>query len=645
MNFFDLIRLNIPALASSAKAKSESARCSAHLLGSVFTFACLLAVSPLIAQDRNTLQGDDAGDSVTTADDLSLFGYNAGFHITTSSRNTIFGSQAGVGIASTTFGIDNVIIGFEAALNSSTASDNVIIGTFAGRENEGDDNVFVGHSAGLVNTTGYDNTFVGTDAGRSHTTGYENTLIGAEAGELMTTGYRNTMLGFRSGLNSADPFLSTAIGFQSLYDNEGFHNTGIGMTAGRDIGEGFANTMIGALSGQNTEHADFNTFIGLHAGEENNRFNNTDTANRNVAIGFDASQLNRSGSDNAIIGTLTGNAYYNSSFYDPTSWVNVDDTNENASGFIRAGEILYDLDRNVALGSFSIIAGDDVMALGHDITIDQSSDNPSVETIVIGNGSSSENNSAFALGYETTTHGNHTFILGNASTLRVEPDSSDAATLGSEAYRFKNIVAASYTMKADSGETAILEWAADNAEDADDQWRMVAANGGDFSIQSFATSSYVDLMTITHDGDLILAGDIDLSSDARLKENIESIQNPFSFLGELEGKTYQWKTELGRGNERHYGLIAQEVEVAIPPLVSHQTSTGYLTVNYLGFVPVLVGAIQELAATQHSQSDAIHAEHQALHQQSAELAQLQQDMRDLHRLKQIIHKSRTQEKN
>lgn len=620
----------------------QYARHSVGILGS--TLAFLLAPASLIAQDRNTILGDDAGDSVTTADDLSLFGYRAGFNITSSGTNTLFGSEAGMGITSTTFGTDNVIIGFEAGLNSSTANDNVIIGTFAGRVNEGDDNVFVGESAGLVNTTGYDNVFVGEEAGHNNTTGYENTLIGKFAGHNLSTGYRNTMLGSDSGAIGGDSFLSTAIGFRSLYADDGFHNTAVGMIAGYSIEEGFANTMIGTMSGQRTDYADLNTFIGFLAGDDNNRSNNTDDANRNVAIGFDASKSNRDGNDNAIIGSLTGTAYYNSSYYDPASWVNVNSANEKADGLIRNGENTGDLNRRVALGSFSIIAGDDVMALGNDITIDRSSDNKSIETILIGNSASSDDNSAFALGYGTSTHGNNTFILGNASTLRVEPDSPGVTALGAESYRFNDVFAAHYALKAASGEKAVLEWAADDAEDADDQWRMVAANGGDFSIQSFATSSYVNLMTITNDGDLILAGDIDLSSDARLKEKIESIKHPFSLLRHLEGKTYQWKPELGRGDERHYGLIAQEVETSISPLVNTQTSTGYLTVNYLGFVPVLVGAVQELATVQQNQSDTISAEQQQLRQQSIELTQLQEDMHDLHRLQQIVLQSRTQEK-
>ena len=46
-------------------------------------------------------------------------------------------------------------------------------------------------------------------------------------------------------------------------------------------------------------------------------------------------------------------------------------------------------------------------------------------------------------------------------------------------------------------------------------------------------------------------------------------------------------------SQRHYGLIAQELQELYPDLV-HEGQDGYLGVNYVELVPVLIRAIQEL---------------------------------------------------
>ena len=69
----------------------------------------------------------------------------------------------------------------------------------------------------------------------------------------------------------------------------------------------------------------------------------------------------------------------------------------------------------------------------------------------------------------------------------------------------------------------------------------------------------------------IYANNISNTSDARLKTNITDIK--------LE----------------HYGLLAQEVQKLFPELV-HEDGAGYLSVNYMELIPLLIQAVQELSA-------------------------------------------------
>jgi hypothetical protein len=86
------------------------------------------------------------------------------------------------------------------------------------------------------------------------------------------------------------------------------------------------------------------------------------------------------------------------------------------------------------------------------------------------------------------------------------------------------------------------------------------------------------------------------SSDARLKTNVADI-DASSTLAEvlaLNPVTYNWLTEA-TGTPTHGGFIAQQVLPILPDLVS-KGPDGYYTLNYAGFTPYLVKAIQELSA-------------------------------------------------
>ncbi len=118
-----------------------------------------------------------------------------------------------------------------------------------------------------------------------------------------------------------------------------------------------------------------------------------------------------------------------------------------------------------------------------------------------------------------------------------------------------------------------------------------------------------------------------LTSDERLKENVEHIDDSLSVVSALNGVSYQYKatqrpvqddatlnelaamdttgsiarykTESDKiyanRNDRstHYGFLAQEVEEVLPELV-HTDKDGIKSVDYIAVIPLLVNAIQEL---------------------------------------------------
>ena len=94
------------------------------------------------------------------------------------------------------------------------------------------------------------------------------------------------------------------------------------------------------------------------------------------------------------------------------------------------------------------------------------------------------------------------------------------------------------------------------------------------------------------------------SSDARLKENIQPIQNALGIVSAVGGKTFDWTDAYiaEHGGEDGYfvtksdfGVIAQDVQ-AVFPLAVRERSDGTLAVDYEKLVAVAFAAIAELKA-------------------------------------------------
>jgi hypothetical protein len=83
------------------------------------------------------------------------------------------------------------------------------------------------------------------------------------------------------------------------------------------------------------------------------------------------------------------------------------------------------------------------------------------------------------------------------------------------------------------------------------------------------------------------ATSFEYTSDRSLKKNIETIKNPLTKIMNLRGVTFNWKKD----NEASLGLIAQEVEMVFPELVSN--NNGIRSVQYGNLVAPLIEAVKE----------------------------------------------------
>ena len=78
-------------------------------------------------------------------------------------------------------------------------------------------------------------------------------------------------------------------------------------------------------------------------------------------------------------------------------------------------------------------------------------------------------------------------------------------------------------------------------------------------------------------------------SDRNYKDNIESVSGAMDVVKQLDGVSFNWKDN---GN-KSYGVVAQELELVVPELVSQSDPK---TVNYDGIIAFLINAIKELEA-------------------------------------------------
>jgi len=156
-----------------------------------------------------------------------------------------------------------------------------------------------------------------------------------------------------------------------------------------------------------------------------------------------------------------------------------------------------------------------------------------------------------------------------------------------------------YTKK-DNGTASIVEIGAgggggsisitdDNTTNATYYLGMATATGGTLSSLNISSSK---LTFNPSTGNLVAGGTVTASSDEKLKENIETIENALDKVLNLRGVEFD-RVDTG---EHQIGVIAQEVEKVIPEVVYPKgPAPDYETksVAYANLVGLLIEAIKE----------------------------------------------------
>jgi len=89
-------------------------------------------------------------------------------------------------------------------------------------------------------------------------------------------------------------------------------------------------------------------------------------------------------------------------------------------------------------------------------------------------------------------------------------------------------------------------------------------------------------------GNWVASGDVTAYSDARLKDNVQTINGALDKVLSMRGVTFD------KGGQRGTGVIAQEIQEVMPEVVMQNDE--YLSVAYGNLVGVLIEAVKELCA-------------------------------------------------
>ncbi|MEO2058869.1 MAG: hypothetical protein ABGW76_02205 [Mesonia sp.] len=181
-------------------------------------------------------------------------------------------------------------------LETLNAGRSVFLGRFAGQNDDltDNDNVFIGYSAGQLNTSGVKNIAIGINSLQSNTSGAYNVAVGDGSMRYNISAIRNSAFGENSLLNLTTGSFNSAYGSRSLmYNQEGTFNTAFGVQSLRDNLLSY-NTAFGGRSFWNNQSGTNNVGVGYRV------FANNITGSGNIGIGFQAG-LNETGSNKLYI--------------------------------------------------------------------------------------------------------------------------------------------------------------------------------------------------------------------------------------------------------------------------------------------------------------------------------------------------------
>ncbi len=479
---------------------------------------------------------------------------------------------------------------------SAPGAFNTFVGRLAGRDNSGGNNVFVGDSSGIANTTGSSNAFFGYNAGQQSTTGSNNAFFGDSAGfsngadssnnsffgksaGSSNVASDNSFFGALAGANNFSGTQNSFFGKEAGTANgDGFSNSFFGYQAGLTNTQGAGNSFFGRLAGYSNQAGYDNSFFGQNSGVNN-------TANDNAFFGAVAGFANSSGEKNSFFGrsagryNLTGNS---------NTFIGVDTGYSQTSG---CGITLIGTNADVGADSLS-----NATAIGYNAVVSQSN------SLVLGNFG------GLFGGFFDTKVG----IGTSAPNFRLHV--VDSQNFGIRVQT--NVLGGTVASFGGNGSFQV---------DAPGivAGRFVITEAGNVGINTNNPLNKLDVAGIIAVGSLGAAGSTSLcrnssnqistcSSSLRYKTNIGQFASGLAFVNKLRPISFDWKDGM-----KDVGFGAEDIVKIDPRFVTYSSTGEVEGVKYDRLSVVFVNAVKE----QQSQIEVLEKQTQSQQKQIEALTQ------------------------
>ena len=494
---------------------------------------------------QNVYIGDQAGGASTASSANVMIGKCTGVSaVVTGSDNIFLGTDAGKCASGS--GTCNTFIGRNAGLSNSSGSLNNFIGKEAGCANTiGGSNVFLGHRAGNCNTEGDLNVFIGSYAGRKNTTAHDNVFLGNQAGVNATTGCYNIFFGKCSAAGGTVT---------------GGCNVAMGRCAGYNLTTGCDNVFLGYDAGYTSADASRNVFIGQQAGCTNTSGDN------NIAIGYQVSLPSATGSCQLAIGNgsdrwIAGDSSFNVTVSTASTFSS---SGINVVGVVTATSFEGDGSNLTGIAADKIFEG-----------------NTEVETV------------------DTGSNGHIKFTTEGSERARIDASGRMGIGVTNPVAKLEVNVGSAVTAFDIQGSAGQLFSVTNNltsgsifsVNDVSGIPSIDVDANGTIQLAPFGATEFVGVGTTNPTTKLHVVGevtatDFNSTSDARLKTNVQVIDDPLAKVLQINGVSFNWV----ENNKPSMGVIADNIQEVLPELVS---DTDPKTVNYNGLIGLLIEVVKD----------------------------------------------------